>query len=135
MYACICLWQLEPANPLVRKLSCNTGRVYLILLTVPGAKQCGIFDEDLVVKAFQLLNLFESLKRPEVEKFLLYNDRVQVQLFLGSFLDDLKMILKIVLLEEFTDVKKLLVNTLKGVLFLNHVNGYENFCKFMIVVV
>lgn len=129
MYACISLWQLDPGNSQIRKLSCNASRTYLTLLTIPGAKQCGIFDEDLVIKTFQVITLFEVLNQPDYQRVVRNHDRTQVQLFLISFLEDLVTIFKIVSLREFKDVKKALVIILKGILLHNHVNGYENICK------
>lgn len=129
VYAIVSLWQYDPLNQVNRKLAFNAAKMYCILLTIPGAKRCGIFDEEVVAQVLQVTTILNYFKMAEYEKRFRSHERTQIQQTLCMFLEDLCLVLKFVALDEFKDIKKILAKTLKNVLQYNHANGYETICK------
>uniref|UniRef100_A0A336MX24 CSON008800 protein n=1 Tax=Culicoides sonorensis TaxID=179676 RepID=A0A336MX24_CULSO len=120
------LWELDPTSAINRKLSFNAVRTYLFLLTIPGAKSCGVFDEDLVLKCFDIFNFLSLMKSPSMQKKIRHHEQTQIALFLVSLLEDLCKIFKIVSLPEYVDLKRALIKHLKNIILHNHIHGYES---------
>lgn len=116
----VALAQIDPSSGQNRKLSLLCARFYCILLAIPGAKSFEVFDEDILQKCFQILNLPDSELRS--------NERSQFQLCLVQYLDDLCTVLKFLALDEYKEVKVGLVKALKSVLLKHHTSGFENIC-------
>lgn len=129
IYALVHLWELDPASEINRKLSFNAARMYLFLLTTPGAKSCEIFDEDLVQRSIAIFNILSMTKTGGMTRKIGTHKQTQILLQLASLLEDLSTIFKIVSFEEFKDLKKSLIKHLKNIILHNHTHGYENICK------
>ncbi|XP_063700446.1 condensin-2 complex subunit D3-L [Culicoides brevitarsis] len=123
IYSLVHLWQLDASSRVNRKLSFNAARAYLYLLTVPGAKSCEIFDEDLIQRCFAVFNILGHMQK---ELILMDHEKTQILIILVSLLQDLGDIFKIVSLQGYVDLKKDLIKHLKNIIMMNHVNGYES---------
>lgn len=125
----VSLWELDPTSSLNRKLSLNASRTYLFLLTIPGAKCCGVFDEDLVTRCLAIFGILDLMRQSSLQRKLRMHEQTQFMLLLCSFLEDLCTVFKIVALEEYKELKKMLVKTLKNIILHNHIHGYDSICK------
>lgn len=108
-----------------RKLSLLTAQCYLLSLTVPGARACGVFDERIVRKIVKLCESVEKLREAKLDRFQV----VEVQVNLINLLDYLQTFLKNISLEDCKLLKEAIIITMKNIILHFQKNAYHSICE------
>lgn len=109
-----------------RKLSLLTAQCYLLSLTVPGARACGVFDERIVRKIVKLCETVEKLREAKLDRYQL----VEFQVNLINLLDYLQTFLKNISLEDCNLLKDCIIITMKNIILYFQKNSYHSICEF-----
>lgn len=107
------------------RLSLLTGQCYVLSITIPGAKRCGIFDERIFNKIVKLLESIEKLHELKFDRV----ETVQIQVNIINLLEYFQTVLKYVSLEECAMLKENIFITTKNVILFYMKNGYYSICK------
>lgn len=108
-----------------RKLSLLTAQCYLLTLTVPGARACGVFDERIVRKIVKLCEAVERIREAKLDRFQI----VEFQVNLINLLDYLQTFLKNISLDDCTLLKETILITMKNIILYYQKNSYHSICK------
>lgn len=107
-----------------RKLSLLTSQCYLLTLTVPGARACGVFDERIVRKIVKLCESVERLRETKLDRYQM----VEFQVNLINLLDYLQTFLKNISLDECGLLKETILITMKNIILYYQKNSYHSIC-------
>lgn len=108
-----------------RKLSLLTAQCYLLTLTVPGARACGVFDERIVRKIVKLCESVERIREAKLDRFQI----VEFQVNLINLLDYLQTFLKNISLDDCKQLKETIMITMKNIILYYQKNSYLSICK------
>lgn len=108
-----------------RKLSLLTAQCYLLTLTVPGARACGVFDERIVRKIVKLCESVERLRETKLDRYQV----VEFQVNLINLLDYLQTFLKNISLGDCVLLKETIIITMKNIILFFQKNSYHSICK------
>lgn len=125
VYTLVHLALFDFSDEKFRKLSLLTAQCYLLSLTVPGARACGVFDERIVRKILKLCESVERLREAGLDRYQL----VELQVNLINLLDYLQTFLKNISLEECTLLKETVIVTMKNIVLYFQKNAYHSICK------
>lgn len=123
------LSKINPINSIDRRLSLISGRSYLLMQTIPGAKAFGIFHPALINRTFNLFQLLNVLITSN--KLRKEHERIDLLINFISLMEDIELLLKYVSLEEHLDLKKSLINSMGIVLQHYYSKQCSNKCKFI----
>lgn len=108
-----------------RKLSLLTAQCYLLTLTVPGARACGVFDERIVRKIVKLCESVERLREMKMDRYQV----VEFQVNLINLLDYLQTFLKNISLADCVLLKETIIITMKNIILFFQKNAYHSICR------
>lgn len=120
VYTVIHLALFDFNNEVFRKLSLLTAQCYLLTLTVPGARACGVFDERIVRKIVKLCESVERIRETKLDRF----QTVEFQVNLINLLDYLQTFLKNISLDDCGLLKETIMITMKNIILQNSKNAY-----------
>ncbi|CAG9806774.1 unnamed protein product [Chironomus riparius] len=106
IYTLMRLFDIDQKDKINKELSFNAGRTYICLLGLPGAKRCFVWDRDLIITYFKLLNYHKRFK--ECDHYL--------ELQIIQMLNECKKVFNIVCLSDQVDVLEKYVETLASIL-------------------
>lgn len=110
-----------------RKISLLTAQCYLLSLTVPGARACGIFDERIVLKILKLCESVERLRETKLDRYQL----VEFQVNLINLLEYTQTFLKNISLDDCTLLKETIIITMKNMILHFQKTSYLSICTLM----
>lgn len=108
-----------------RKLSLLTAQSYLLSLTIPGARACGVFDERIVRKIVKLCESVEKLRETTMDKYQM----VEVQVSLINLMIYLQTFLKNISLDDCVLLKEAIIITMKNIILHFQKNAYQSICE------
>lgn len=106
IYALMKLFDVDSRDKNNKDLSFNAGRTYICLLGLPGAKRCMVWDPDLVITYFKLLNFHNKLKSGD--------HYLEIQII--QMLNECKNVFNIVCLTDQEEVLEKYIETLSALL-------------------
>lgn len=106
IYILMKLFDVDCQDKNNKDLSFNAGRTYMCLLGLPGAKRCLVWDPDLVITYFKLLNFHNKLKSGD--------HYLEIQMI--QMLNECKIVFNIVCLDDQEEVLEKYIETLSTVL-------------------
>lgn len=124
VYALLNVAIFDLANETYRKLSFLTGQCYLLALTLPGARTCGIFDERVLRKVVKLCESVETVRDMKLDRYQL----VEFQVNFINLLEYFKTFLKYIALDECALLKDTILVTFKNIILYYMKNGYKSIC-------
>lgn len=126
VYAVIHLALFDFCQENYRKLSLLTAQCYLLTLTVPGARACGVFDERILRKIVKLCEAVERIREVKLDRYQI----VEVQVNLINLLDYFQTFLKNLSLSDCGLLKETICITMKNIILHYQKNGYHSICKY-----
>ncbi|XP_058462510.1 uncharacterized protein LOC131437282 [Malaya genurostris] len=119
IYGLICLAEYDPTESTNRRLANAAVKTYLALLGTPGQKQTAAFNEQVLLKCFDILKLAELLLDPMFDDYL-KNERsdfiTRLLLDYIQIMDEIQLLLKCMTLKSCDNIKLQLINGLKSLL-------------------
>ncbi|KAG5671536.1 hypothetical protein PVAND_001729 [Polypedilum vanderplanki] len=106
VYYLIKLFEIDQNDKINKDLSFNAGRTYICLLSLPGAKTCMVWDRDLIMEYFKLLNIHV--------KFTSNDHYLELQII--QMLNEIKNVFNIVCLNDQEDVQEKYIDTICSLL-------------------
>lgn len=115
------LGKINPKDPINLRLSLNSSRAYLMLLTIPGAKVVGVFDDNLVKQALKIDHFLKVI--PKFNK----NETIFTIIQCVSLLEAIQMLLRYVSFEK--DLKMVVVHCVTLFMLHYHESSSRGKCK------
>lgn len=106
--------------PKCKTIALLAARCYCLCQTSPGSKAFGFFNEIIIEKCFGLLKMLGF--GPTTTTLKMY-ERTELQIHCMTFLEDIEILLGIVSLDDYMDVKQTLIENISTVLGLYYVNS------------
>ncbi|CRL00276.1 CLUMA_CG013549, isoform A [Clunio marinus] len=115
VYTLMKLIEVVPDDKINRDLAFNAGRTYFMLLALPGAKRCLIWDERLVLEFFKLFDFEPSRQEDKRTSSHDYDDRfIEIQII--QMLNECQIVFNIVCLSDQENILEKYLEMLKSTL-------------------
>ncbi|KAJ6637156.1 Condensin-2 complex subunit D3 [Pseudolycoriella hygida] len=108
--------------PKCKTIALLAARCYCLCQTSPGSKAFGFFNEAIMEKCFSLL---KTLEISPTATSLKSHERAELQIHCMTFLEDIELLLGIVSLDDYVDLKQVLIENVAHVLGLYHMNHLQ----------
>lgn len=128
--SCMCeLIHLRPFDAIDRRLSLVSHRVYLQLLTIPGAKAVGVFHAPLVQSVLRLFGQLNAIVSTGGKQRLRDHEKVEVLINVLALLDDLEQLLQCVSFDDIDEIKLNVCEAVAAAIAFHHDTTYRSSCK------
>ncbi|XP_055920724.1 condensin-2 complex subunit D3 [Eupeodes corollae] len=126
IYALVGLGNQDPRNRRYRQLSLAASSVYLLSLTIAGAKGFHIFEEELISVSLQVFNMVEKIQSPAVSRYVSHQHSIETWVNFTAFCDDLKLMFRFVHFDEYKTARNAIVRKLIDMQYLCYEKGFVN---------
>lgn len=123
MYCLIRLIDIDFKDKVNLKLSFASSQIYLLLLTLPGAKQCDVFNSSYIGRIFKMFEHYPRVCNSFSSNSSVLNDWL---MFFSNVLNDIGVVFGKIGLREMDDVQNEYIDTVKEILECNLKSSLSN---------